>query len=694
MNEKLGRLVRMVAGDEGFYVLALHSFMEWYLREAKGYGFESSFEGLIRRLQSELRSEGPEDQMGGLAALSRIAGQHRHSNGVRHTFDPLDAEEAACATYLFLIFCRLVGIENHPAVGKLAEGLERWRARSPTIGRAAVLRSMQEELRTLRQKNREILEKRDELEGLQAKIAEIRNETTGRQLGRGSCLIEGDDEGSRLYGRLHALNERLAAYEDVDRYLRFLGRVTIYTRTRIEFEQSISTLTPEQEQAVSAVTMKKDFLIKGGAGTGKSLVLIEALRRSLEQKELDFDAGYIVFLTYTRTLARYNASVAAIKHMQLPVKMIRTIDSFYLQLLRTIDPGFGFDYEVVERFCESYTSLDFLTAEELSSEIENFLFANAVSREEYLEERILRRGMRRPLGSEQREQVWRVREDLVMHMERERRFSKNYSRIKLLDYLRLHPSDSGLRSISHVFLDEVQDLVPVDLMVMREIARRSLIMAGDTDQSLYTGQSPFGRAGISITGTTRILRTNFRNTCQIHQVAEEFRRLGPEGSWDAANEPVAFREGPPPELYEAASEPELLSLLVKKAELCIDDLGYDPGNIAVLVPRNVEIDHVGRTLATRGRAWVNVTGKEFAFADQGSVRLCTLHSSKGLDFPVVLLYLPYLARRELYDEERTEKLVRNLVYVGMTRAMDCLDVFMRPQNDPVLADVRRAFARN
>ena len=35
----------------------------------------------------------------------------------------------------------------------------------------------------------------------------------------------------------------------------------------------------------------------------------------------------------------------------------------------------------------------------------------------------------------------------------------------------------------------------------------------------------------------------------------------------------------------------------------------------------------------------------------------TLHFRKGLDFPVVLLYLPYLHRRGQYDEEQTEMLL-------------------------------------
>jgi len=81
--------------------------------------------------------------------------------------------------------------------------------------------------------------------------------------------------------------------EDLERYLRYLGRLSIYTRTRMDYEQSISQLTPEQEQIVASVNPQKSLLIRGGAGTGKSLVLIEALRQ--------FE-GSIVFISHDRHL--------------------------------------------------------------------------------------------------------------------------------------------------------------------------------------------------------------------------------------------------------------------------------------------------------------------------------------------------------------------------------------------------------
>jgi superfamily I DNA/RNA helicase len=49
------------------------------------------------------------------------------------------------------------------------------------------------------------------------------------------------------------------------------------------------------------------------------------------------------------------------------------------------------------------------------------------------------------------------------------------------------------------------------------------------------------------------------------------------------------------------------------------------------------------------------------------VRLCTLHSSKGLDFPAVLLFLPSMPTGGSYDEKASESLARNLIYMAILR---------------------------
>ena len=485
---------------------------------------------------------------------------------------------------------------------------------------------------------------------------------------------------------------QLQRFDDLEKYLRYLGRLSLYTRTRMDYEQTISQLTPEQEQAVSDVKLKKDYLIKGGAGTGKSLVLIECLRRAIIQDEFDFGKNEkVVLVTFTRTLAKYNSYIAGIKGMDLPLDIISTVDTLFFEKLRKLYPDFSYDFGLLEKYFTEDNVPDFLTPEELISEIENFLFANGITEEEYLDKLISRSGMRHRLSKQQRRVVWGMRDYLIDYMEAHNVYTKNYGRYKLWSYLKNNPTDKSIRDISYLFLDEVQDLTPVALKILRELTRSSIIMAGDTDQSLYNFQSPFARAKIKLRGRTRILKTNFRNTRQIHTLAENFRKSRQRDDWDNYAEAFTFREGPVPELYITKSTDKLQKLLVEKIGIFVEDLGYDPENICILVPRNNDIGDMTEYMQTNSYDAVNINSDDFTFKDTGKIRVSTLHSSKGLDLPVVLLYLPYLHRRKQYDDEQTEKLLRNLVYVAITRAMDNLNVFTSDTNDPVVKDVIKSF---
>jgi superfamily I DNA/RNA helicase len=167
--------------------------------------------------------------------------------------------------------------------------------------------------------------------------------------------------------------------------------------------------------------------------------------------------------------------------------------------------------------------------------------------------------MRRRLSAQQRQAVWQIRQRMAAEMEDSRTYTKNYGRLKVLEYLHSHPEDRGIRDIGVLFLDEVQDLNPVALRALRELTRGAMIMAGDGEQSIYSCRSPFRRSGINLRGATRILKTNFRNTIQVYDLADRFRRrsladarpmrrqmrrCNADAPAEAAGPP--FREGPPP----------------------------------------------------------------------------------------------------------------------------------------------------
>ena len=103
---------------------------------------------------------------------------------------------------------------------------------------------------------------------------------------------------------------------------------------------------------------------------------------------------------------------------------------------------------------------------------------------------------------------------------------------------------------------------------------------------------------------------------------------------------------------------------------------------------------VSRLVYENGYDTVNVKDDAFDFLKSREIRLSPFHSSKGLDMPVVLLFLPkiFTTNAESYNGETTELMQRNLLYVCMTRAMDMLNVFMKDEPDsPILIDLKKAF---
>jgi superfamily I DNA/RNA helicase len=352
---------------------------------------------------------------------------------------------------------------------------------------------------------------------------------------------------------------------------------------------------------------------------------------------------------------------------------------------------------------------------DLALEIDGFIWGYHVSREEYCDQMISRSGLRHKLDADARRRVWEIQRMLREELEGQRLFTRNLALMILLEE---DASDetAGARSgqdFSRLYLDEVQDLPPV---VLKYLARRCgrLIMAGDVDQSIYGLQSPFARAGIDIRGRSRILNQNFRNTIPILELAEAYRSASGLAS-DYPDEqrrrsPRAFREGPPVGLVRREKVEDLEDELIGRLRVFRDILGYAPENICVICPDNRQVDRLIRRLEAEGDlAGISIRDPRFDFgepefsalseegsldADQeahepaaesssaadrgarGLIRLSPLHSAKGLDFPVVLLYLPYLQGAAGLDRRLQDSQRRNLIYVGLTRAMDHLDLLL------------------
>ncbi|MBT3271936.1 MAG: AAA family ATPase [Spirochaetales bacterium] len=697
ISDRIQRLVNLAGSDEGFYVLALNSFIEWYMLDAYPQlrTYDEKFRDVLYSFRDMLAQELSQTTgcpQGFSRLFNDIWGERKLANAVRHEFSPLDKDEALAATHRFLRFCSCVGVPPCDELDGLKKSLDVWNDKTSILDRSKALISVKFKLLMANRENKDLSTqvemfstKEKSLENVSARIdlLETELESARTQVSRKDERI--DDlrkERFDLISERKKLTAEMESYSHVDEYLSYLSRFSLYTRSRLDYEKSLTKLTPEQQHAVDAIDSGADFLVKGAAGTGKTLVLLEALRKIREETDSELDLSInrkIVLCTYTTTLVKFDRYIAEVMDLVDTENEIVTADSYILKKLKFFYSNYYVDYKASREYCSRFNTADFLSNDELESEIEDLIFGNYISEEEYIDHRIARRGMRTPLNNVQRQSVWNIRSQIVEEMEQTGRLSKNYSRIKLLEAIEKEGSENSANA-DFIFIDETQDLSAVDLRVLKALSSRALIMAGDSDQSIYCISSPYKRAGIEIVGRTRILHTNFRNTLPVHDLAEMYRISSVGIDFDETSAPVAFRDGPIPELYRAPQKTSLFDLVIQRTHLYIERLEYDPENICILAPSNNDLDKLKGLLNRAGFKAENIRAANYSFKEQGLIKLSTLHSSKGLDFPVVLLLLPSLPGVGNYDDEALDRLYRNLIYVAMTRAMDNLNIFL--MNDP------------
>lgn len=236
-----------------------------------------------------------------------------------------------------------------------------------------------------------------------------------------------------------------------------------------------------------------------------------------------------------------------------------------------------------------------------------------------------------------------------------------------------------------VLIDEGHDFEPEWLKLVMQMVdpeTNSLLLLYDDAQSLYGKHKrrsfSFAEVGIQARGRSTILRLNYRNTAEVLEVAYEFARevISPTES-DEDGIPVlspqsAGRHGPAPRLVKLPSAQHEVDYVVERVRE-LGRTGHAWKDMAVLyrsksIGERIEaaLRKAGIPAAVGGSAGRN--GRWDAAGD--SVKVLTMHSSKGLEFPVAIIVgvgdMPS-KRDELAEEAR-------LLYVAMTRAMEHLEI--------------------
>src|SRR5690242_6116832 len=233
-----------------------------------------------------------------------------------------------------------------------------------------------------------------------------------------------------------------------------------------------------------------------------------------------------------------------------------------------------------------------------------------------------------------------------------------------------------------VLVDEGHDFEPdwYRLIVqMIDPATNSLLVLYDDAQNIYgkadRRKLSWKSLGVQAQGRTTILRLNYRNTLEILAVARNFAgELLAARSDDDDGVPLiapesAGRRGAVPELVRTETARAQMDVLIARLR---DEHahGRPYSDMAVIYRNQWEGERLHEALRQLGipSRLADNAGKQALFVVEDSVKLVTMHSSKGLEFPFVII--PGIGG--LPKEGQAEADEARLLYVAMTRATEHL----------------------
>jgi DNA helicase-2/ATP-dependent DNA helicase PcrA len=213
----------------------------------------------------------------------------------------------------------------------------------------------------------------------------------------------------------------------------------------------------------------------------------------------------------------------------------------------------------------------------------------------------------------------------------------------------------------HLFVDEAQDLSPVELAVLMDVASedKSVTLAGDTSQRLLLDNGFTDWRGVlKDLGMSAVavepLRIGYRSTLEVLAFAREV--LGPLADPEP---PVATRSGAAVEFHPFADTGAALAFL---GEALRDLMIAEPrANVAVVTrePERADIYHSALVRAEVPRL-TRVRDQDFTF--RPGVEVTDIRQVKGLEWDYVILVDVTSHAYPINDESR------HLLHIGATRA--------------------------
>ncbi len=482
------------------------------------------------------------------------------------------------------------------------------------------------------------------------------------------------------------------------------------------------------EEQINIIEQDEDqLLIEGYAGTGKSLTLLYKFINVLIREE----GKKILFVTFNDTLIadtkkRLESSKDYLDNKDRHFTKIQTFHEMASDILKQkkiIDRGVGrLTVSKVNKYRDTslrriagiaakYTRQDSIDYKQLPREERlynthehNFITdeiawikaMGLIQKDKYLETERTGRSKSIRLTRAQRSTIFKIYEEYEEL--KKTRFHKD---LDLEDYALSIIENSYLiedEKFDYIFVDEVQDLDPMQIKALCLLTKKSIVLSGAAKQRIYK-KSPikYEDLGLRIRekGKRKILNKNYRSTAEIVRLANSLEFLDDD---DKLVEKQFVRAGDRPKIHRISDPNKGIKYIVDEIKKIHKEDEYK--TVAVIHREEIK-DTTGYKSNTRlyleqqlmnSIIDIDTYGKKFTFKEKKQVIYTNAYDVKGLEFDVVFiidfrsLYYPNkkeIDRIKLKNEGKDESLIeqdilefinreKKLLYVAMTRAKDKL----------------------
>ena len=243
-----------------------------------------------------------------------------------------------------------------------------------------------------------------------------------------------------------------------------------------------------------------------------------------------------------------------------------------------------------------------------------------------------------------------------------------------------------------LLIDEGHDFEPEWLKLVVQMTdpdSESLLLLYDDAQSIYKGRTGLGfnlsSVGVQAKGRTTILKLNYRNTREILDFAYTFAShyFDPHGADDdqipLIQPEAAGMSGPEPVIRDFSSLQEEVNYAIE----CLakwNKHGVKWSDMAILCSTINVGNMIADQLDASSHPYIWLKDKQHKTAydhNNDCLTVLTIHSSKGLEFTRVIM----VGVGHLKDEEKLKQQNARLLYVGMTRAQECLLITTSGRNE-------------